>query len=188
MNIQITGRIIGLKEDLEKEERAIGERATYALTMTGIELARDLQSTLRREWYAKYTPTVYQRRTNDPNLGTPIGDDSNFDISTDVAKRTLDFNYNPTGAHENPDWNTRSGDRLIEWIQKKHEYKAPGRDEPYLTIPARPFWNRFLDEQIDGGIMEKFIKAMSPEYTVLKDEKDNLDSLAAESYLPQDFE
>lgn len=189
MKTQITPQIIGLEEDLQREIRNINEKSVYALTVTGVEMVRDLQGVLHREWYQKYTPSMYERRTDNPSLGTPLGDDSNFqDTSTDVATKTLEFVYNPTGEHENPDWNNRSGNNLITWIQKKHEYKKPGSNEPYLIIPARPFWNKFVDEQIDGGIMEKFIRAMSPEYKVVKDSSDKLDSLAAESYLPQDFE
>ena len=191
MKTQITAQILGLKEDLEKEHKKIKTHVNYALTETGVEMTYDLISALRRDWYGQYKPSVYERRTDNPSKGTPLGDMSNFDETyTDPTNQILHFVYNPTGTHENPDWNTRSGDNLIEWIQRMHEYKRPGSDEPYLKIPARPFWNNFIDELINGGIMSKFIKAMSPTYTVLEDKSDKkgLEAIAAESYLPQDFE
>lgn len=191
MTTQITAKIIGLKEDLEKENQTLKEHVNYALTQTGVEMTYDLISVLRRDWYNKYTPSIYERRTDDPSKGTPLGSIDNFDETyTDPQNQTLHFVYNPTGTHENIDWSNRSGNNLIEWIQKKHEYKIPGSEEPYLTIPARPFWNNFIDEEINGGIMSKFIKAMSPTYQVIEDDddKNRLEAIAAESYLPQDIE
>lgn len=184
MSIQITGKIIGLKEDLAKEEKSIKKQANYALTQTGVELARDLQSTLHREWYKRYTPKVYQRRTDNPKLGTPIGADENFgDTNTDVAKNMLEFVFNPTGQHANRDWNSRSGDKLITWLQNEHNYADEETGEIDFTIPARPFWNIFLQEQENGGIMEKFIKGMSPEYTVIPEASDKIE--LTDSYLPE---
>lgn len=174
--VQITAQIIGLEEELQAELKKIERQIPYALTNTGVEMARDLQSTLHRVWYKGYTPAVYERRTDDPNLGTPIGSDENFDISTDVATKVLNFIFEPDG--DNAKFETmRGGDKLIEWIQKEHKYgeirhgKVVSR-EATTTIPARPFWNIFLEEQSRGGIIEKFIKGMSP-YQVIAGSEDS---------------
>ena len=190
METKISAQIIGLKEDLNKEYRSIKNQTNYALTEVGVELQSDLISAIKRDWYSKYTPAIYKRRTDNQSLGTPLGDESNFaETHTSKSDQTLYFAYNPTGEHRNTKWNDRSGDSLIEWIQREHEYKDEESGEPYLVIPARPFWNNFIDEQIDGGIMDKFIRAMSPVYNVLEDERDkqDLESLSSESYLAQDF-
>ena len=183
MKTQITAQILGLKEDLEKEYNAIKEKVNYALTEMGVEMARDLQSAIHREWYEKYKPRVYERRTDNPEFGTPIGGDENFEETyTDQTKQMLHFAYNPTGKHINPEWSSRNGDDLISWIQNEHNYADNETGEIDFTIPARPFWNIFLQEQENGGIMEKFIKAMSPEYKVIE-ENDKID--LSESYLPE---
>lgn len=180
MDMRITAQINGLKEDLDNEYNAIKKQTNYALAETGVEMARDLQSALQREWYAKYKPKVYKRRTDDNALGIPIGSDENFDFG--VRRQLLDFAYNPTGKHINPEWDSRDGDDLISWIQNEHNYADRETGEIDFTIPARPFWNIFLQEQENGGIMEKFIKAMSPKYTVIE-EKDKID--LSDSYLPE---
>ena len=180
---RISGQIIGLEEDFGKEVNSIKKEVNYALTQTGVELAHDLQSTLNREWYNKYKPKVYKRRTDDPSLGTPIGSDENFDETyTDPTKQMLYFAYNPTGRHIKPAWSERNGDSLIAWIQNEHNYANKETGEIDFTIPARPFWNIFVREQENGGLMEKFIKAMSPKYTVIED-RDKID--LSDSYLPE---
>lgn len=177
MKTQITAEIIGLKEDLEKEYKAIEKQVDRALLDVGVELKNDLQLALQKEWYQGYTPKKYKRRTDDNSLGTPLGSDENFEIG--VRRRELEFVYEPTGEHRNKKWSDRDGDDLIAWIQSSHEYELS-------SIPARPFWNNFLDQQMDGGIMEKFIKGMSPKYTVLSDGNENLDELASE-YITQGY-
>lgn len=184
MKVQITGKIEGLKEDLHNENKAIKERVNYSLTNMSVEMARELQATLQREWYRKYTPLVYKRRTDNNSLGTPIGADENFGYTnTDIAKSILEFVYNPTGEHKNREWHTRDSDDLISWIQNEHNYADIETGEIDLKIPARPFWNLFLQEQENGGIMEKFIKGMLPEYQVIQETKDKID--LSDSYLPE---
>lgn len=183
MGTQITAKIIGLKEDLEKERQDINKQADKALFSVGVEMKRDLQVILQKEWYERYTPTTYERRTDDNSLGRPIGSDDNFDVS--VKRQSLEFSFNPTGKHANPEWSVRNGDALIEWIQAEHNYAESDDGEIIKKIPSRPFWNKFLDEQMDGGIMEKFANAMLPKYSVITDKSDDLSELAY-NYLPED--
>lgn len=178
MKVQITGKIEGLKEDLENEEKSIKEQVNSALLNVGTEMQRELQSMIGSEVYEKYAPKVYIRRSSHPSYGRPLIDDDNFDIS--AKNQTLDLVYEPTGEHKVSKWHERDNDNLIEWLQKEHEIGGS-------YIPARPFWNDFIDKQMDGGFMEKFIREMSPKYTVETDGRDDetISEFALE-YLPQD--
>ena len=180
MNIQITGKIIGLKEDLEKEEKSIKKQVDYALLNVGAEMQSELKQFIETGVYDKYSPREYLRRSADPSYGRPLTDDDNFDIG--VKRQTLEFLYEPTGEHKkNPAWHDIDNDELIEWLQHEHEIGGS-------YIPPRPFWNDFIDKQADGGFMEKFIREMSPKYKIITDETDEtaMNYLAVENYISQD--
>lgn len=182
MRVQVTATYTGLEQDIEKEKKAINEQVNIALNFMGSEMQRDLQTILWDEWYKKYTPTRYIRRTDNKSLGTPLGDNENFDIS--VKNQTLEFVYSPTGVHANPEWTNRSGDDLITWIQKAHYYAEAEDGEVLNNIPSRPFWNIFIDKQMDEKIIDNFIEGMSPKYTVTQDKNDDFTDLA-QNYLPE---
>lgn len=183
MRVEITANIKGLSEDLKNEKAALDKKINYALLQVGVEMQTDLQNILQSDWYDRYKPVTYQRRTDNPSLGTPLGSDNNFEKY--VVRQSLEFTFEPTGTHANPLWTERSGDSLIAWIQREHNY-VDEDGEVVRMIPSRPFWNNFLDTQMDGGIMEKFIKAMSPNYIVHEDGTDDLSDLA-NYYLPEDI-
>lgn len=184
METKITTEIIGIKEDLKKEHENIKKQVDYALLDVGVELQSDLRERLFQDWYKRYTPNQYERRTDDNSLGIPLGGDENFEIY--VKRQTLEFSYEPTGHHANPEWSERNGDNLISWIQAEHNYAEEENGEIIQTIPSRPFWNNFVDEIMDGGFMGKFIKAMSPKYNVIPDGTEDLSDLTAK-YLPEDI-
>ena len=176
--MKITSKIIGVEQDLQKEQKKIAHEVDRALVEVGVELKNDLQFFLKEVWYKGYDPVQYERRTDDNSLGTPLGDESNFDYW--AVRQKLTFSYEPTGKHKEKEWSEREGDKLIEWIQSSHEI-----EDSY--IPARPFWNDFLDAQMEGGLIEKFIKAMSSKYHVESEDSDNVDELSKE-YIYQDYD
>ena len=150
-----------IDEDFNSEMKKIQGGIPQALQYVGSEMIVNLQKHIFKDWYKKYKPAEYQRRTDDISLGTPLGGEANMDVS--VNKDKLEFTYEPTGEHANEIWNTREGDDLIEFLQV-------GWD----GIPARPVWNNFVREQLNEGIMKSFIKGMSPYVKVIPEgiEKD----------------
>lgn len=185
--INISFRINGLNEDFRKEEIEMRGRANVALFDIGIEMQHDLKSILQKEWYSKYTPKQYERRTDNSSLGRPLGDDYNFHINVTPNREgsTLNFMYEPTGEHANQEWYERNGDALIKWIQEEHNYAETEGGEILSTIPARPFWNKFIDEQSKGGIIRKFKYGMLPYYQIEEDATDKkaMEELESESIL-----
>lgn len=177
MDMRITAQINGLKEDLEKENKKIKIQIDRALNYVASEMEENLRQHLWEDWHEKYFPKEYIRRTDNYSYGRPLGGGKNFHI--EVKNGLLTFDYEPTGKHQVTVWYDRDGNDLIEWIQKEHG-----------DIPPRPFWNNFIDEQINEKILENFVKGMSAKYKVEINSEDTngLQSIAAESYLPQDFE
>lgn len=143
-----------IDEDFELESRKIQAGIPQALNYVGSEMIVSLQKHIFEDWYEKYTPSVYERRTDDTSLGTPLGAEGNMDVFVDKDK--MEFSYEPTGEHAKQSFHTRDGDRLIEFLQVGNKY-----------MPPRPFWNLFVEEQKNRGIMEAFIKGMSPFATVI---------------------
>lgn len=166
-DLRISAEIIGLNEELEKETKRIEKQVPKALQFVGAELRSDLQDILEIEWQQKYEPQVYKRRTNNSSYGTPIGSDENFE--TIVTKNLLDFDFTPDVKHSKHKVSlSDTGDEMIEWIQGRHiGYES--------DIPARPFWNIFLDKQSNGGLIEKFIRGMSPYEVIGEPQDSNID-------------
>ena len=180
MSIQIKGKIIGLNEEFAQEEKFIKKQVDYALLNVGVELQKELEEFIQVGVYDKYSPKEYLRRSANPTYGSPLTDEENFVVA--VRKQSLEFIYEPTGEHKKEaSWHERDGDKLIEWLQRGHKIEQS-------FMPARPFWNDFIDKQLDGGLMEKFIREMSPKYQVIPDETDenSMNNLALESYVAQD--
>nr|DAF90884.1 MAG TPA: hypothetical protein [Siphoviridae sp. ctnMR5] len=172
--LNVTCQIKGLNEEIKKEVDNIEKHIPTALNYVGSEMAQDLRKHLHDDWYSKYAPTEYDRRTDDPSLGIPLADDQNFFIN--VNKKELRFTYEPTGEHKNRAWSQRYGDALIEFIQKGMEYDLTDDEDKEYSVPPRPFWNNFVNSQQNREIIDNFIAGMSPDYNVIKDASDdNLD-------------
>ncbi len=81
---------------------------------------------------------------------------------------TLRFQYLPDGKHKDlAGEQVRNGNELIEWIQNGHE-----------EIPPRPFWNNFVSEMEQGGIIDAFITGMLP-FNITRDSSDSFIDLGA---------
>lgn len=172
--LNVTCQIKGLNEEIKKEVDKIENHIPTALNYVGSEMAQDLRKHLHEDWYLKYEPSVYERRTDDPSRGRPLADDQNFFIN--VNKKELRFTYEPTGKHVRDGWSQRSGDALIEFIQKGMELGLPDDEDKEYLVPPRPFWNNFVNSQQNREIIDNFIAGMSPDYNVIKDASDdNLD-------------
>lgn len=140
-----------IKEDYKKQENAINNAIPGALRYVGSEMIVNLQKHITDDWYKRYKPKQYMRRTDNPSLGTPIGSRENMDYAVDG--KTLDFMFYPHGDHVVSEWYDRDGDKLIESIQTGKM--------TYGSFPPRPFWNMFVEEQKNEAIMRNFSKAMA---------------------------
>lgn len=190
-NVEIEG-METLQADLNKEVGAIYRAVPSALQLVGSEMILDLQKHINEDFYDKYDPVAYPRRRDFPAFGTPIIDASNMDIS--VNGLSLAFTYSPMGFHSGQlkdtlNWNESSGnaamlsgeypikpnpvhgDDLIRRLQTGKGYDwhlKKGKD-----FPARPFWDKFVDEQINERISQNFVRGMNLKgYTVISENED----------------
>lgn len=134
-----------------------------------LDNARDtLKKHIDKDVYDAYEPVVYKRRSDDHKYGISLGAQVYSEPFTKVIPAT-NFNsggrlgftariwFNPSGEHKVKKWNTASGNDLIGRIEKKSPAYTWGQDE----VPARPFWQRFIDEMVGGGEFENsFVDAM----------------------------
>lgn len=184
--ISIDIKVVGLDEEIKGEIGKINNQIPNALNYVGAEMIVSLKRHIDQDFYNKYSPVAYPRRYTKGLLNP-----ENIDVSRKGKK--LIFTYTPDGSpspkhKESLNWSddlarylkskgvsgetpifspTRKGDDLIVWGQKEHKLGA-------TKIPARPFWNQFVEEQKNGKIMENFIAGMQPKYEIITEgtEKD----------------
>jgi hypothetical protein len=166
-------RVIGTEEiykDFREELKSINAQIPKALERVGSEMIYNLQEHIQKDFYDAFTPEAYERRSNNPWHGTPMIDESNMSVF--VKGKQLDFSYLPDTVHEYYDaWIedrpnrgfhplARPSDDLIKWAQHEHKLKNG-------VIPARPFWNNFVEDQIHNRIISNFGAGMNPKYKVI---------------------
>ena len=116
-----------------------------------------------------YTPKVYKRRSENEGMGVSLAEQTQEKPYTQVIAPALGKQANgfwvqsrlwfhPSGEHKYKKWNTANDSELMGRIEKKDPEYSWGQNE----VPQRPFWQRFVDEMVDGGELEKsFVDAMS---------------------------
>ena len=187
MKTQITAKIIGLDEDLKKEEKRYLSLSENALQFVGAEMVLDLQKHIKEDWYEKWgEPLVYRRRTDNPSYGTPLGSEENMTYDKERSGNQVEFvfGYFPNGEHNNPlpgeDWHSADGNDLIKIIQENEGWKYPvDEDTQGRTIMPRPFWDNFVEEQKTKAV-DSFIKGMQihdPDIKIQKEPTDFLEDL-----------
>lgn len=155
--------MVGIETDMKKQTDDINKTVHGALRWVSGDMLYSFYNYLFGTWYNGYTPLVYERRTDNPSLGRPLGDKKNISISVDNGRLT--FDYSPTGYHATQFFSVvRNGDDLIESIQTGKLWGNP---------PPRPFWNNFVKEQ-ETEALDSFIRAMKP-YKVEKENSERLD-------------
>lgn len=151
--------ILGFEDferEVEQEIKKIDALSVSFLHVLGNEMETKLNLHLIGDWYEKYYPKDYKRRTDYPSLGKGLLNKDYKDI--EINGKKLTFTYLPSGEHEYKKWETRNGDELIEWIQTGNLIGDP---------PKRPFWNNFVFD-METSIMDMFVGEMKP-YTVIYD-------------------
>lgn len=146
-----------LEDDVSAQKKGIEAAANAGLRSVESQMYADLQRHIREDWYRPWgPPKMYERRTDNEALGTPLGDPSNMDSS--VSGLSLEFVYSPSGDHEYPAWsNSASGDKLISILQTNDGWRwKPSTDKKGREIMPRPFWNNFVREQFGGAAFDSF--------------------------------
>lgn len=183
--IKISVKFEGLDEELNNEIAQIGKQIPKALENVGSEMIEGLSRHLDEDFYNKYSPVAYRRRYTE-------GLRNKKNMIATVKGRTLQFEYKPSGKPtgtlgQTQNWSDKlenwlkqfhktattpifspahEGNDLIVWAQKRHEI---GKYE----IPARPFWNNFVEEQKNSGIIDAFVVGMLPNYEIIKENGEN---------------
>lgn len=183
MNINV--KIEGLDEEIKDEIAQIKKQIPKALEQVGSEMIESLSRHLDEDFYNKYIPVAYRRRYTE-------GLKNKKNMIATVKGKTLQFEYTPQGLpmgklRDSLNWsedleeylksqhktgetpffaNARNGDDLIVWGQTAHYIGT-------AHIPARPFWNYFVEEQKNGGIIDAFVVGMLPNYEVIKENGEN---------------
>lgn len=174
-NVEISG-LGQIMQEYAKEEEEIKQRINRGLSDLEGDMRAMLGYTLQEIWYEGYKPKAYLRRTDDSSLGIAITRDEN--VESTVKGTQLLFEYNPTGEHEVPEWSERNGDELIEWIQTKHFYGGGTDEEKFenknAQIPARPFWNIFVDRVKNELAMSSIKASLGKDYVLIADGNDFL--------------
>lgn len=150
-----------LEKDYNEEETNIKKQIPKALGIVGNEMVNNLQEHVTKDVYDKYEPYVYERRIGRTGQYAPI--ESQEYIDYNLSDNTLTFSYEPQGAHWVERWsNKHNGDNLIVSIQT---------GDLAGNAPPRPYWNRFVSEMENGGILSSFATGMKP-YTLQTEGKD----------------
>ena len=152
-----------LEGDLEKEVINIKKRIPTALQRVGADMIYSLERHINDDVYNAYTPygdNPYVRRLDNDFPNSLLG--QAVDLVPAVKGTTLTLTYNPNGDQFQTERPVH-GDDLIRRIETGVGYMWAHKP------PARPFWRKFVDEQIQSGIVLSFIAGMSPEYTVTED-------------------
>lgn len=147
MRLKLSSHLEGAKEDLEYEKKEIWAASILALGEVGEDMKIALQEHIQKDWHDAWgDPLVYERRTDNPSLGTPLGSEKNMSYS--VSKTGLHFRYFPSQQHKNREWSVTNGDSLIRMLQENLGWKwKPSEDTQGRMIMPRPFWDNFVEEE-----------------------------------------
>lgn len=117
-----------------------------------------LQQHIETDWEDTWgEPIVYHRRTNYPELGTPLGSEEYMNTEIGKDGMSLRFDYTPKGKHKKYQIAELNGDDLINVIQLNEGWRwEPHLDKNGRAIMQRPFWNNFVEEMKDGILMDAF--------------------------------
>ena len=179
------GSFDGVTHDVNKVTREIASTAVpQALKSVASELTNSLKQFIQSEVYERYEPKNYPRRADYPRFGYGLADDKyiDYDIKQSGTRgANLTFMYNPKGYHygkiqdikgayetkngaikptasTSRNWDKPlkphpvHGDRLINRIQTAEGFDWHVPD----AMPARPFWNMFVDHAKNDTIAFAF--------------------------------
>lgn len=151
MRVKLSAEVTGLDEDMAAIEQRFAAALTGALPALKDEMAQCLAEHVQKDVYDRFTPTEYQRRGDDGGLADIEGN-----AAFTVGEDSVAMDYQPSGESEQVE-NPLNGDALIGRI----EHLNPEYDWTRKP-PARPFFENFVTELIEGGRAEEtLVRAMN---------------------------
>ena len=170
-NVSVAG-IEGIDKEFAEFQKKLGSQVQKAMSAMEAPLKDDLFRHIEQDVYNAYKPKVYPRRRDNPEFGTALNDmDANVTFYNRGAGFTLQ--YAPSGEHSGTTADLPSsspyydaddprpikpnpvhGDELIRRIET-------GRGYDWNVYPGkRPFWQKFVNEEMDGQLAQHFAEAM----------------------------
>lgn len=167
--MELTVKVSGLEsidEDFKAFQAELSAAVRGAMDDVGERMKDALKRHIEQDVYDEYSPKVYQRRSENLLRGTPLNNmDANTFVFNKGAGLTLD--YLPTGEHEVKKWSDEDGDDLVGRIEKKSPPYNWGDDQ----VPARPFFQNFVDKMTTQGELGRyFIDAMRDQGVIVEDD------------------
>lgn len=155
--------------DVKKELKRIFSMPVIGNSLISVrtDMAQNLKEHIQKDVYDRYKPRVYKRRSKNPELGIPL---INIDegkgqarymgmINPEALRASIAIDYYPTGKHKEKAWSGFDGDELIRRIETG---TPPYKWRPNFDPIERPFWQNFVEEQIDRGeALDSFIREMA---------------------------
>lgn len=174
--VTVTG-LETIDTDFNEEMKKINSGVASALNLVASEMTDALKKHIKEDWYDPWgPPKEYIRRTDNPSYGRPLGGDKNITLEKDAT--SLTFIYSPSGEHQIGKWNTHSGDSIIDILQENKGWSfEPSKDKKGRSIMARPFWDNFVSEMKDGGILDAFVRGMAKKNQIVLPEGGDADLL-----------
>lgn len=154
LNIQISDDGL-LETDLKNFQTELAKEVGKAMDDVGADMQDALAQHVETDVYARFSPKEYERRGAGGGL---IAQARTAKIYNHGAGVSLE--YKPDGNHpKEGEWEEIGvvpvhGDDLIGRIENWNpRYSFPPRKK---RLPKRPFWQKFVDEMVDDGMLEHF--------------------------------
>lgn len=147
LTIKVDFQADELNDEFRTELQKIEPRIENGMAAVASAARSSLKSHIQSDVYDKWNPSTYLR------TGAIISDGA---METSVSSYRMSLEYTPDGSSEQ--WEHPVSDNaLVARIESGSGYewrKHPG---------PRPFWQKFVDEMINGGMAEAFDSAMYAE-------------------------
>lgn len=160
----------GLESEISSALGDVEKKIPGALQFVGAEMQDALVRHLREDWYEAWgAPQVYERDTDkNPAKGLM----SKNRMRVEVNGGNLLFDYVDAKRRSDGSWTDE--DEVIKIIGSNSGWEfQPKKDKLGRTIIPRPFWNNFVEEMKNEGIINALVSGMKQQgETVQKDGKD----------------
>lgn len=147
----------GLVEELNAAADDVKKKIPGALQFVGADMQESLMRHLREDWYEAWgEPLVYERDA-DKRPARSIMSKTRMHVEVDGEKLLFDYMDNKRIASGS--WT--EDDQVIKVIGSNSGWQFPPKRDIFgRYVMPRPFWNNFVNEMKNEGIMQSFITGM----------------------------